>query len=38
MLFADDVVLVDKTRVGVNGKLELWKDSPEFVSDLVYQD
>jgi hypothetical protein len=29
MLFADDVVLVDKTRAGVNGKLELWKDALE---------
>jgi hypothetical protein len=27
MLFADDVVLVDETRVGVNGKIELWKDA-----------
>jgi hypothetical protein len=27
MLFADDVVLVDETREGVNGKLELWKDA-----------
>jgi hypothetical protein len=29
MLFADDVVLVDETRAGVNGKLELWKDAFE---------
>jgi hypothetical protein len=29
MLFADDVVLVDETREGVNGKLELWKDALE---------
>jgi hypothetical protein len=29
MLFVDDVVLVDETRVGVNGKLELWKDALE---------
>jgi hypothetical protein len=29
MLFVDDVVLVDETRAGVNGKLELWKDSLE---------
>jgi hypothetical protein len=29
MLFADDVVLVDETRAGVNGKLELWKDTLE---------
>jgi hypothetical protein len=29
MLFADDVVLVDETRAGVNGKLELWKDALE---------
>jgi hypothetical protein len=29
MLFANDVVLVDETRAGVNGKLELWKDSLE---------
>jgi hypothetical protein len=29
MLFAHDVVLVDETRAGVNGKLELWKDALE---------
>ena len=29
MLFADDVVLVDKTRVGVNRKLELWRQTLE---------
>ena len=25
MLFADDVVLVDESRTGVNRKLELWR-------------
>jgi Reverse transcriptase (RNA-dependent DNA polymerase) len=25
MLFADDVVLIDKSRIGVNQKLELWR-------------
>jgi hypothetical protein len=25
MLFADDVVLVDESRMGVNQKLELWR-------------
>ena len=25
MLFADDVVLVDESRAGVNRKLELWR-------------
>ena len=25
MLFADDIVLVDETRAGVNVKLELWR-------------
>jgi hypothetical protein len=29
MLFADDVVLVDETMAGVNGKFELWKDALE---------
>jgi hypothetical protein len=29
MLFADDVMLVDETRSGVNGKLELWKEALE---------
>ena len=24
MLFADDIVLIDETRTGVNAKLELW--------------
>jgi hypothetical protein len=27
MLFEDDVVLVDETRVGVNRKLELWRQT-----------
>jgi Reverse transcriptase (RNA-dependent DNA polymerase) len=25
MLFADDVVLIDERRIGVNQKLELWR-------------
>jgi len=25
MLFADDIVLIDKTRQGVNDKLESWR-------------
>ena len=29
MLFADDIVLVDKTREGVNGKLERWRHTLE---------
>jgi len=29
MLFADDIVLVDKTRVRVNTKLELWRQTLE---------
>ena len=29
MLFADDVVLVDDSRTGVNGKLELWRQTLE---------
>jgi hypothetical protein len=29
MLFADDVVLVDKSREGVNRKLELWRHTLE---------
>ena len=29
MLFADDVVLVDENRVGVNRKLELWRRTLE---------
>ena len=28
-VFADDVVLVDDSRTGVNGKLELWRQSLE---------
>jgi hypothetical protein len=27
MLFADDVVLVDKSREGVNRKLEIWRQT-----------
>ena len=29
MLFADDIVLVDEMRVGVNAKLELWRQTLE---------
>ena len=29
MLFADDIVLVDETRDGVNRKLELWREALE---------
>ena len=29
MLFADDVVLVDDSRAGVNRKLELWRQTLE---------
>ena len=29
MLFADNIVLVDLTRSGVNAKLEIWWDSLE---------
>jgi hypothetical protein len=29
MLFADDVVLVDESRTGVNQKLELWRRTLE---------
>lgn len=29
MLFANNIVLVDKTRRGVNAKLEIWRDALE---------
>ena len=29
MLFADDIVLVDETRAGVNAKFELWRQTRE---------
>ena len=29
MLFTDDVVLVDESRIGVNQKLELWRETVE---------
>ena len=29
MLFADDVVLVDESRAGINMKLELWRQTLE---------
>ncbi|XP_059302252.1 uncharacterized protein LOC132054223 [Lycium ferocissimum] len=29
MLFADDIVLIDETRSGVNAKLEVWRQTPE---------
>ena len=31
MLFADDVVLIDETREGVNAKLEQWRDVLESI-------
>ena len=30
MLFADDVMLVDESRTGVNQKLKLWRETLEF--------
>ena len=29
MLFADDVVLIDESRIGVDRKLELWRQTLE---------
>ena len=29
MLFADDIILVDETKAGVNTKLELWRQTIE---------
>ena len=29
MFFADDIVLVDESRTGVNQKLELWRETLE---------
>jgi hypothetical protein len=29
MLFTDDVVLIDESRIGVNKKLELWRQTLE---------
>ena len=29
MLFADDIVLVDETKAGINAKLELWRKTLE---------
>ncbi|XP_070043213.1 secreted RxLR effector protein 78-like [Nicotiana tomentosiformis] len=29
MLFADDIVLIDETRSGVNGRLEVWRQTLE---------
>ncbi|XP_070013810.1 uncharacterized protein [Nicotiana sylvestris] len=30
MLFADDIVLIDETRSGVNARLEVWRQTLEF--------
>jgi len=30
MLFADDIVLIDETKVGLNDKLEEWRHTLEF--------
>jgi len=30
MRFADDIVLIDETQDGINGKLELWRPTLEF--------
>jgi hypothetical protein len=36
MLFVDDVVLIDESRIGVDQKLELWRQTLELkVLDLV---
>jgi hypothetical protein len=38
ILFADDVVLIDEGRIGVNQKLELWRQTLESKGfDLVGQ-
>ena len=39
MFFADDVVLVDESRTGVNQKLELWRETLESKGfrNLVYE-
>ena len=29
MLFANDIVLIDETKYGVNAKLEVWKEAIE---------
>ena len=29
MLFADDIVLIDETKAGVNAKLEVWREALE---------
>nr|XP_009800188.1 PREDICTED: uncharacterized protein LOC104246132 [Nicotiana sylvestris] len=29
MLFADDIVLIDETRIGVNARLEVWRKTLE---------
>jgi Reverse transcriptase (RNA-dependent DNA polymerase) len=31
MLFVDDVVLIDESRIGVNQKLELWRQTLDLV-------
>ncbi|XP_070045947.1 secreted RxLR effector protein 78-like [Nicotiana tomentosiformis] len=30
MLFADDILLIDETQGGVNKRLEVWRQAPEF--------
>ena len=29
MLFADDIVLVNETKTGINARLELWRETSE---------
>ena len=37
MLFADDIVLVDEIRAGVNAKLELWRQTLELISSIGFR-
>lgn len=38
MLYADCIILIDKARIGVSAKLEVWRQTLEFKGVQIEQD